>query len=359
MKILQLIPNLSSGGAERFVVDLSNELGKKHDVCLITSFSLDDRNAFYLQELSSNVRSYSLNKKIGFDIQFLFRLYKSIKREKPDIVHTHLDTFAYFAIIKWLFPNIKFIHTVHSEAQYEAGGKIRTGLKKLFFRKGWCKAVTISKKSEISFHDYYGDAVQSNLIYNGRSMDIKTAKDNHLIPRVEGRYNLVSIGHISKTKNHLLLCSAVNKLTQSGAPIELYMFGRYVDDVIVSKIKAINNPHIHLLGEIDNPRQYLENADAFCMSSLYEGLPISLIEALSCGLIPICTAVGGIVDLVVDGETGFLSNDLEVDTYAKTIARFLAMSDTEFTDMTNRCRKLGQKYSIEQCAKQYEDLFNE
>lgn len=359
MKILQIIPSLSSGGAERFVVDLSNELSKKHDVCLITSYSLDGRNSFYLQELSSNVRTYPLNKKIGFDIQFLFRLYKSIKAEKPNIIHTHLDTFAYFAVIKWLFPNIKFIHTVHNEAQYEAGGRVKTFLKRLFFRKGWCKAVTISVESDKSFSSYYGDDIQSCLIYNGRSMDIKMATNNHLIPKFEGRYNLVSIGHISKTKNHLLLCTAVDELTKNGAPIELYMFGRFVDEDIVSKIKTLNNPHIHLLGEIENPRQYLENADAFCMSSLYEGMPISLIEALSCGLIPICTAVGGIVDLVTEGETGFLSDDLEVDTYANAIVRFLSMSDTELTNMKNRCTELGQKYSIEQCARQYEDLFNE
>lgn len=359
MKILQLIPNLSSGGAERFVVDLSNELSKKHDVCLITSFSTDGKNSFYLRELSSNISVYSLNKKIGFDILFLFRLYKSVKAEAPDIIHTHLDTFAYFAVIKWLFPNIKFIHTIHSDAQYEAGGKIKTLLKKHFFKKGWCKAVTISEKSDISFKNYYGNDIHSYLIYNGRSMDIKMVADNYLIPKMEGRYNLVSIGHISETKNHLLMCTAVDELTKNGAPIELYMFGRFVDNDIVSEIKALNNPHIHLLGEVANPRQYLNNADAFCMSSILEGMPISLLEALSCGLIPICTAVGGIVNIVTDGKTGFLANDLTVETYVNAIARFLSMSNTEFTDMKNQCRALGKQYSIEKCTNQYEYLFKE
>ena len=106
-----------------------------------------------------------------------------------------------------------------------------------------------------------------------------TPSQKVLIPCIEGSYNFVSIGHLSPTKNHILMCSAVDQLTRTGVSIELYMFGRFVDKEIVESIKALNNPHIHMLGEVENPRQYLRNADVFCMSSVVEGMPISLIEA--------------------------------------------------------------------------------
>lgn len=357
MKIVQIIPQLASGGAERFVVDLSNELSLRHDIILVVSNSLSGQNAFYWPEVSERVKVYSLDKKLGFDLAYLYRLYKTIRQVRPDVVHTHIAAFAHFALLKWLFPKVRFVHTVHSDAQYESGGRIKSFLKKMFFRNGWCKAVTISKKSDKSFSDYYGVDMARSLIYNGCFLNI-TPSAQELIPRIEGRYNLVSIGHISKVKNHMLLCSAVAELVNKGAPIELYMFGRFIDEDIVNGIKALNNPHIHILGEKTSPRQYLRNADVFCMSSVREGMPISLIEALSCGLIPICTAVGGISDMIEDNKTGFLSNDFSVETYVHAIERCLSLPDNEFAEMKCRCQELAAQYSIEECAKKYEDLFS-
>ena len=355
MKIVQLIPQLSAGGAERFVVDLSNELSLRHNVKIIVSAELDDR-ALYLSDIVERVKVCSLHKKRGIDIWYLYRLYKTIKHEHPDVVHTHIEAFAHFALLKWLFPRVKFVHTLHSDAQFESGGQIKTFLKKVFFRKGWCKAVTISNRSDVSFKKFYGLDVNSTLIYNGRSLGVEWA-DTELIPRIEGRYNLISIGHISKVKNHMLLCSAVAELVDKGAPIELYMFGRFVDEGIVNGIKGLNNPHIHMLGQVENPRQYLRNADVFCMSSVIEGMPISLIEALSCGLIPICTSVGGIVDIVEDSKSGFLSQDMTIETYVKTIERFLALSKPELEAMKQKCLDQSKLYSIEECTKQYEELY--
>ena len=356
MKILLLIPQLSSGGAERFVVDISNEISKRHDVCLVVSYALEGSTAFYLPELSDFVKVHSLHKKIGFDISYLCRLYKTIKQESPDVVHTHLDAFAHFALLKWLFPKVKFVHTVHNDAPFESGGKVKAFLKRIFFRCGWCKAATISKTSDDSFKQFYGQDTESRLIYNGRATKIEWS-DNNIIPRIEGVYNLVSIGHISSTKNHILMCSAVDRLTRQGVKLELYMFGRFVEQEIVEGIKALNNPHIHMLGEVENPRQYLRNADVFCMSSVVEGMPISLIEALSCGLIPICTAVGGIVDMVEDGKSGFLSQDMSLDSYTKALERFIALNQQEVGAMKKLCKESARKYSIEECAKQYEELF--
>ena len=356
MKIVEFIPQLSSGGAERFVVDISNELSKRHDVSLIVSYTLEGETAFYLPELTKSVKVHSLHKGLGFDISYLYRLYKIIKSISPDVVHTHLDACVHFLILKWLFPKVKFVHTVHSDAQFESGGRLKAILKKTFFRRGWCKAATISRASDDSFKTLYGANVDSTLIYNGRTMNIEwSAKE--LVPRTEGILNLVSIGHISQVKNHMLLCSAVDQLTKKGAPIELYMFGRFVKQDTVEAIKALNNPHIHMLGEVENPRQYLRNADVYCMSSVIEGMPISLIEALSCGLIPVCTAVGGIVDMVEEGKNGFLSHDMSVESYVKALEQVLAMTPQEMEAMKCVCRESAKRYSIEECAKHYEELF--
>ena len=66
MKIFEIIPQLSSGGAERFTIDLCNELSKEHDVTLVVLHSVE-KFGFYADELSPKVHLVSMNKRMGFD----------------------------------------------------------------------------------------------------------------------------------------------------------------------------------------------------------------------------------------------------------------------------------------------------
>lgn len=358
MKIVEFIPQLSSGGAERFVVDLANELSKQHTVYLLVSYPLDYNHNFYSSELSSRIKIYSLNKKKGADLIYLIRVYKVLRAIAPDVVHTHVESFMHVALLRWMLPKFVFIHTIHNDALYESGGKVKAFFKRLFFQKGWCKAVTISRASDNSFKDFYH--APSTLIYNGRAPFIERESPGDsltLIPAKESGYNFISIGHISKTKNHMLLCQAVSNLVKEGAQIDLYMFGRFASAEIVDKIKSLECPNIHLLGEVSNPRLYLGHADVFCMSSIMEGMPISLIEAMSCGLIPICTPVGGIVDMIKDGYNGFLSDDLSLDSYARALRRFLNLNEEERTKIKKNVIESSYLYTIEHCATQYVLLF--
>lgn len=72
MKIFEVIPQLSSGGAERFVVDLCNELSEKHEVTLVVLHSVE-KFGFYRDELSSKVKVVSMNKRMGFDMSLTCR----------------------------------------------------------------------------------------------------------------------------------------------------------------------------------------------------------------------------------------------------------------------------------------------
>lgn len=117
------------------------------------------------------------------------------------MVHTHVESFMHVALLRWMLPKFVFVHTIHNDALYESGGKVKAFFKRLFFQKGWCKAVTISRASDNSFKDFYH--APSTLIYNGRAPFIERESPGDsltLIPAKESGYNFISIGHISKTK---------------------------------------------------------------------------------------------------------------------------------------------------------------
>jgi glycosyltransferase involved in cell wall biosynthesis len=86
-------------------------------------------------------------------------------------------------------------------------------------------------------------------------------------------------------------------------------------------------------------------------------MPVSLLEALASGCVPICTPVGGIKNIIQDGVTGYLSENTEEEAYYKAIKKYLAapkaIETKKLTSLFN------EKYSIEKSAKQHELLYGQ
>ena len=116
-------------------------------------------------------------------------------------------------------------------------------------------------------------------------------------------------------------------------------------------------PCAHILGERNNPLEYLKEADAFALSSLFEGMPISLLEALAVGAIPVCTPVGGIPNAVTDGDNGFLSADNTESAYYQAMKRFLETDSETLNLMSQKAVKSFAPYSMVECAGKYLQLY--
>ena len=123
-------------------------------------------------------------------------------------------------------------------------------------------------------------------------------------------------------------------------------------EILLYKLNLVCSK-IYFLGEKNNVGDYLLFSDAFCLTSFYEGLPISLLEALSCGVTPICTSVGGIPDVIKDNQTGYLS-DINVDSYYNAIQRFI----NKKIPRDNLIEYFNKNFSITVCAEKYEQVFN-
>ena len=97
MKILELHYSTAAAGAERFLVDISNELSLNHEVVLCTT---DDdsvlENSFYKNEISHKIKYINLKCKSGLELRAIWRILKVVKEEKPDVVHSHADLITLF-----------------------------------------------------------------------------------------------------------------------------------------------------------------------------------------------------------------------------------------------------------------------
>ena len=125
----------------------------------------------------------------------------------------------------------------------------------------------------------------------------------------------------------------------------------------MKKIYESRNDRLLFLGEVNNPTDYLFLSDYFILSSVYEGMPISLIEAFACSCIPISTPVGGIPEMI--NNDGFLSKSLLVEDFVDSIQMAIeATDDTKQKILENNLKKYHDLFSISSTAKNYLDYYN-
>ena len=287
-KIYQVISQFASGGAERFLVDLCNEMVEDYEVTVLTYFPIEEFG-FFLSELDQRITVISMNKKLGIDPLLSFRVLRILQRDNPKIVHSHLHSIFYLILsMLFFYKRIKFYHTIHNDALAEAPGKFGIFVKTIVFKLKLCTPITISEKSQVSFMKHYG--FKATRINNGRKIIISNmTKNNDFLEnfKITSQTKIfVNIARIVPEKNQLMLSEVFNDFALKGHDISLLIIGKLWDPKIKEEIIGLHNERIHFLGEIDNPLDYLQSADAFCLSSLYEGMPITLIESFALGIIP-------------------------------------------------------------------------
>lgn len=363
MKILQLVYSLGPGGAERFVVDLSNELSRQgHEVTLcVLRDDMAGNSGFYRKDVSENLNYINLKIPPGLRFRNILILYRLIKKLNPQVVHSHLNLVNYVFPLTLIFRKIRFFHTIHSIPKSEVKSKLEYRIRSYFYSKFKMKAITISEETSRFFLSYYKFS-PFNEIYNGRALPKATAEFSEIRNEIQkyrdhGSTIFLHIGTCNAAKNQRVLINAFNKLTNNGDSALLMIIGSGFDSDEGRNLKALAGDKIIFLGERHNVSDYLLNSDAFCLSSNREGMPISLIEAFACGCTPICTPIGGLINTVKNGVTGYLSKTVSETDY------YFALRD--YLKNKNKIKKedlisyYKNNFSIEECAHKYILLYKD
>jgi glycosyltransferase involved in cell wall biosynthesis len=362
MKILQIVYTLSPGGAERLVTDISNELCRQgHDVTLcVLRDDTKGNQGFYREEVSEGINYINLKIPVGLRFNNIIIFFKLIKKIKPQVVHCHLNLVNYIFPLTLVFSRILFFHTIHSNPAAEVGTRVEYMIRRFFYSIHKMKAITISKETSQSFIKYYKTHPFAE-IYNGRNLpkptpEFQSVKDEIQNERNKGSRILLHIGTCNAAKNQRLLINVFNRLVQEGEKIYLMIIGSGFDSEEGRSLKSLACDKVTFFGEKHNVSDYLLNADVFCLSSAREGMPISLLEALACGCIPVCTPVGGLINIIKNGETGYLSKSVSEDDYYSSIRSYL--KNPEEIKKSNLIQYYYSHFSIEECVNKYLLLYN-
>lgn len=355
MKILHFHKSLGTGGIEAMVCNLANEMVKTCDVTVGTVFRPSQEDMFFTS-LNPKVKSIDLGKTDDTTkpIKEIFKAYFAIRKGHYDIVHIHGYFYYYILAIGLLHHRTKFFYTLHSDAFHESPPwdiKLMK-IKKYYFKKGWMKAITISPASQKSFEKLYG--CDSIMITNGIKSPVVCPEDNIInLNRITTDTKVfINAGRVCEAKNQVMLCRAFKRLIDEGYDVQLYIAGSIQDAGIFEQMKPYFSSRIVFLDNRNDVPSLMAKSDGMCISSIYEGLPVVLLESLAVGCIPICTPVGGIVD-VVTSEIGILSGSTEEDSYIEALKDFLRIDAAELKKKSEACKNAFGKYDISITAKRY------
>lgn len=361
MRILHITFHLLQGGIERFAVGLCNSLAAdpQNEIHLLTI--VDDKipgNSYFLEKLDKNVTYHNLGQKNALKPKNMIAVYKAIKEIDPDIVHMHCNNIP--AYLPSLF-NRKptYIYTQHGIADKAISFEWLQPIQRWFFKKRLIHPVTISETCRKTYRKFYN--LDNDLcITNGIDPALPTPREEEVRKEIEEYRNspdtpvFLHVARCSEEKNQKLLFDTFNRLHESGKKFLLVVIGAKYEDS--EYIKLNDTGYIKILGTRGNIGDYLACADFFVLTSLWEGLPLSVLEAMSAGCITISTPAGGVPDIIKDGVNGFLSPDFTTDGLHKTVIR--ALENSGSIDKKAIREQFLQNHTMEKCAEEYAKLYN-
>ncbi len=359
MRIMHFCDSISCGGGiASFVAGLSSEQAKDNDVTVCAVAHSTDDVTF-----ENGVKVQKLNKqKAGFSIKFPIKIFNHLRKNNYDVVHIH-SSFLYYALaIILLHRRLTFIYTVHSDANRENSSRwdrYFIWLKRWCFKHKWLHPITISHASKRSFDDLY--KINSTMVFNGicHNTPRKDIVDISQYRATENTKVFLHPGRISEAKNQVVLCMAFKRLIDEGYDVVLLIAGTIQDKTIFSEIEKYLSKRIIYIGQRSDILELLSQTDAMCLSSIWEGLPITLLEALSVGCIPICTPVGGIVDVIEDNRCGILSTSTDEEAYYTALQRYLAMTPSQIAVIKRMCTEEFKKYDITETSLSYTEYYKQ
>ena len=350
MKIMQVIPYFCFGGAEIMCENLTYALKNAGQEVFAVSL-YNDRTPIARRMEEAGIRIEYLDKKLGLDLSMVPKLAQIIRQERPDVVHTHLDVIKYATMAARLAGVKNCVPTVHSLADREAEGRVQKLINGFYFRRGWSVPVALTPEVQASVSEFYDLPLpRVPVIFNGIDLSRCVPKTSY---ETKDIVTILHVGRFDVPKNHAGLLEAFRLLLETHPQCRLRLVGDgdlRPDMEALAREKGIGD-FVEFCGMQSNVYPYLHEADIFVLPSIYEGNPMTVIEAMGTGLPIVASRVGGIPDMITDGESGILV-DPEPQSICDGLSRLVEDKSLR-QRLGETARKQSRTFSAEHMARDY------
>lgn len=316
-KILMINLGKSYGGAEKLIENIMLGLKDEFDISIAIAIDGEFRKK---SEVIKPFKTLLLNNNFKNLIKNILIIRNYIKKEKVDIIHCHGNPSNIIGIVLKKICKVKYINTVHSDLMYEF-----QGIKKFIYPKiekltlkyaDFIVPVSNDLKNKLIYRN--GKKTEKiRLIYNGIRIDTK--RDN--VKNKNEKFKFLFVGRLVEIKNVELLLQGLNYIKNKGKDFVCNIIG---DGEDLEKLKSMTkdlelDSKVRFLGYRNDIQEFMIESDALILTSKMEGIPITIIEAFANKLPVISTAVGGILEMIVNEKTGILFDLENKDEFNKIL----------------------------------------
>lgn len=360
MKILFITSSSINGGAQKHIREMYKNLSELgHDLFLIApqGWLTDELKTFGDKVICMNVGPKSLH-----DIEEL------IEQIKPDITNTFILSGGVFGIKAWKKQKYgKIFVTVNNPVIYPGISIVGRFLYPCMYRWMSKYASAFLVKAD-RVRDEVARVIRNKkpVISIKNGIDFSIFDKDKEFPEIRTKLGItqediviVNVAALDVRKGQEYLIRAVVGL-RNKYPVHLLLVGEGADEERLREIVSTNGAeeYIHFLGRRSDINIILANSDYFVLSSLHEGLPNALMEAMAMGLPCVATDVGGISQLIDNKKNGLIINAESDYDIRVAIEWLITNPETAKTYGLLSCEKMQEQYKQDKVAKELMGIYN-
>ena len=364
-KVCHVLHSLNVGGAEVLAARIARRLSDRFE---FTFACLDDLGTLGRQLRHEGFTVEVIQRRPGLDMSCARRLSRFVRSQGVQVLHVHQYTPFFYAMLSGLLrrrPPVLF--TEHGRWHPDYPSRKRMLFNRLLLRRR-DRVVGVGESVRQALIDNEGiPARRVEVVYNGVEMsDYDYDEGRRHAVRRELEIDpsdpvLIQVARLDALKDHGTALRTVARLAESRPNVRLLLVGEGPEqDTIEAEIERLGiEANVRLLGLRDDVARLLGAADVFLLSSVSEGIPVTLIEAMMARVPIVSTNVGGVAEVVADGTTGLLAPSGYDEALAEAVGRLL---DDEA--MRTRMSEQGQEraerlFSEQQMHASYASLYRE
>lgn len=360
IRILYVLTVLNRGGLETMLMNYFRNFDKDK---FEFHFLVHRNNGDYEEELLKNGALIHRVSSLSFSIKQFINYKKELdlffKENKFDIVHVHNNSFGYYPL-KYAKKHGNKIRIIHSHIS-----SLNDNLMKVLLGK------FLNKKIRFVATEFYACGIEAgkwmfgnrefevinnaidieNYYFNKESRKLYlnklTAKDT---------INIVNVGRFNIQKNHLFMLEVFSEIVKKNNNYKLFLVGDgELKPQILEKIRDLSlEDYVELLGIRDDVDAILQAMDIFLFPSLFEGLPVSLVEAQATGIKCVISDGVPLESILVEENVEVISLKENAEQWANKI---LQIQNFERKDVSNIIKEKG--YDIKENAKKLEEKYRD